>query len=430
MIDKIDLSKELIAFIDDSPCSYLATETMGRILEENGFREYDLTQELNLKKGDKGYIVNNDSAIIAFNIFDEKLEEKGFKIIGSHSDSPGFRIKSNPIMQSGNVLKLNTEVYGGPIIPTWLDRVLSISGRVSIKGDSPFHPVVKTIKIDRDLMTIPNIAIHMNRDLNKGFEYNPQIHTLPILSLDESKKLDKELLDELISDELNVEVEDIIDYDLYLFDRSPGRIIGLHDELISAGRLDDLGMVYTSLKAFMDTKGSGINIFISTDNEEVGSGTIQGADSPMISETLERIAIGLGKDREELLMAIENSFMISADMSHAVHPNFDEKADPTNRPKMGDGPVIKYAANKSYTTDAYSASVFKGLCDEAGVEFQEFYNRSDKRGGSTIGPITTGHLNVKAVDIGNAILGMHSIRELGSVDDILDIYKVFKEFYR
>lgn len=425
-----NLVKGLIDFIDDSPCSYFAVKNIKDELENKGFKKYDLSEKLDLSVGDKGYFVTNDSGIIAFNIFSNDVENKGFKIAGSHTDSPGFRIKSNPVMKNGNNVKLNTEVYGGPILSTWFDRVLSIAGRVALKSEDVFNPEIRLINVDRDLLLIPNLAIHMNREINKGFEYNAQKHTLPLISLDSTSEVDKELIEKLISEEFDISLDDILDYDLYLYDREKGKTFGLKDEFISVGRQDNLSMAYTSLRAFLDSKGQGINIFLCNDNEEVGSRTIQGADSSMLSDALERITLGLGKSREEFLRSLEKTFLISGDMAHAVHPNFEDAADPTNRPKLGGGPVIKYAANKSYTSDAYSASVFKNLCHEAGVEVQEFHNRSDKSGGSTIGPITSTHLQIRAVDIGGAMLGMHSIRELGAVSDVEDFYKVFSELYK
>lgn len=429
-MERLEIAKELVNFIDKSPCSYFSVKNTVNKLEEAGFREYKLSEELSFKLGDKGYFVVNDSALLAFNIASENVEETGFKIIGSHSDSPGFRIKSNPIMKNANVLKLNTEVYGGPIISTWLDRVLSIAGRVCLKGEDPYKPEVRLLNIDKDLLVIPNLAIHMNREINKGFEYNTQKHTLPLLALDTSKELDENRLLKIIANELGVKEEYILEYDLYLYDRQKGAIVGEKQEFISVGRQDNLSMLFTSLKAIIDTEAKGINILLCNDNEEVGSRSIQGADSQMLPDILERIVIGLGKGREDYLRALNKSFLISSDMAHALHPNFEDVADPTNRPKLAGGPVIKYAANKSYTSDAYSASVFKGLCRLANVNVQEFHNRSDKAGGSTIGPITETHLSIKGVDIGGPMLAMHSIREFSAVSDVLDFYKVFVEFYR
>lgn len=429
-MESLKIAKDLIEFIDKSPSSYFVVDNIKKDLDKEGFREYDLSKELKLKKGDKGYFIVNGSGILAFTIGSEDIENNGFKIIGSHTDSPTFRIKSNPVMKGGNISKLNTEVYGGPIISSWLDRVLSFSGRVTIKSKNSIRPEVKLVNIDKDLLTIPNLSIHMNREVNKGFSYNTQTQTLPIISLDSTKEVDKELITKLIAKELEVSVGDILDFDLYLYDRQKGSLLGEKGEFISIGKLDNLAMAYTSLRALVDEIGQGVNIFLATDNEEVGSMTIQGADSEMLNSILERISLGLNKNREEFLRSLESTFLISADMAHGLHPNFEEVADPTNKPLLGKGPVIKYAANKSYTSDAYSASIFKNLCNKANVEVQEFYNRSDKSGGSTIGPITSSHIGIRAVDIGGPILAMHSIRELGAVSDILDFYKVFSEFYK
>lgn len=429
-MNSLEFANKMIDFIDKSPCSYFAIENMANILLKEGFEEIDLKKDFKLKAGSKAFIKNNDSALIAFTIGSEDIEEKGFKIIGSHSDSPGFRIKSNPMMKSSGTLKLNTEVYGGPILSTWFDRPLSIAGRVVVKRKDLFEPEVKLLNIDRDLLIIPNLAIHMNREVNKGFELNPQVHTLPIIGLDTNKELDKEILNKLIAEELKISVDDLLDYDLYLYDRAKGSILGINNDLISVGRLDNLAMAYTSIKALIDTEASGVNIMVCTDNEEVGSRSIQGADSPMIDNTLERISLALGKSREDYLRAIESSYMVSSDMAHAIHPNFEDKADPTNKPVLGGGPVIKYAANKAYTSDAYSASIFKELCKQADVACQTFHNRSDIKGGSTIGPITASQLNIRSVDIGGPMLSMHSIRELCQVEDSYAMYKVFKELYK
>ncbi|MGO1581537.1 MAG: M18 family aminopeptidase [Peptoniphilaceae bacterium] len=429
-MNSLEFANKMIDFIDKSPCSYFAIENMANILLKEGFEEIDLKKDFKLKAGSKAFIKNNDSALIAFTIGSEDIEEKGFKIIGSHSDSPGFRIKSNPMMKSSGTLKLNTEVYGGPILSTWFDRPLSIAGRVVVKGKDLFEPEVKLLNIDRDLLIIPNLAIHMNREVNKGFELNPQVHTLPIIGLDTNKELDKEILNKLIAEELKISVDDLLDYDLYLYDRAKGSILGINNDLISVGRLDNLAMAYTSIKALIDTEASGVNIMVCTDNEEVGSRSIQGADSPMIDNTLERISLALGKSREDYLRAIESSYMVSSDMAHAIHPNFEDKADPTNKPVLGGGPVIKYAANKAYTSDAYSASIFKELCKQADVACQTFHNRSDIKGGSTIGPITASQLNIRSVDIGGPMLSMHSIKELCQVEDSYAMYKVFKELYK
>lgn len=428
-MEKKKLAKDLIDFIDKSPCSYYSVKNTEDLLKDHGFKKYCLKEKLSLKSGDKGYFVINDSGILAFDIGSENIEENGFSLVGSHTDSPGFRIKANPVMKNAGLIKLNTEVYGGPIFSTWLDRVLSLAGRVSLKSNKALEPELRLVNIDRDLLTIPNLAIHMNREVNKGFEYNQQKHLLPIMALDSNEKVDNDYLTKLLADELGVKAADILSYDLYLYDRQGGALVGPNEEFISVGRQDNLSMLYSSLRAFVEGSPKGVNILLATDNEEVGSRSIQGADSPMLGDLLERIALGLGKSREDYYRALAHSFLISSDMAHALHPNFEEVADPTNRPILGQGPVIKYAANKSYTSDALSAGIFKSLCAQAGVNCQDFHNRSDKAGGSTIGPISETHLSIKAVDIGGPMFAMHSIRELGAVSDLMDFYKVFKEFY-
>ena len=327
-------------------------------------------------------------------------------------------------------LKLNTECYGGPILNTWLDRPLGIAGRVVVKGDSVLRPLEKIVNINKPICIIPNLAIHMNRTINDGYSLNKQKDMLPLVGLlNESLEKDNFLLNTL-SKELNISNEDIIDFDLFLYEFEKGSLIGKNEEFISSSRLDNLSMAHASIHAITNTNSKyGINLVSLFDNEEVGSSTKQGADSNMLVNILEKICLSLGKDREEFFNTLYSSFMISADLAHAVHPNISEKHDPTNRPIMGGGPVIKINANQSYTSDAYSISIYKNICKEANVSYQEFVNRSDERGGSTIGPISSTHIDIPSVDIGSPILAMHSIRELGSVEDHYSIYKTFSKFY-
>jgi aspartyl aminopeptidase len=427
-MNKQEISKGLAEFIDNSVCSYYTVDSIEKILKEKEFKEYDLSQKIELKSKDKGYFKFNDSTIIAFDIASENIEEDGFRIIGSHTDSPTFKIKSNPIIKDGGLVRLNTEVYGGPIFSSWLDRPLSIAGRVTVRSENILKPKSILVNIDKDLLTISNLCIHMNRDINKGFSYDPQSHMLPILTAD-SDDIKEDYLNELIAEEIGLDKEDILDYDLYLYDRQKASMLGPDGEFISVGRQDNLTMAYTSLMAFVDSKAKGVNLYICTDNEEVGSMTYQGADSQTSEQVMKRIALGLGKSEEEYLRSLDNSFMISADMAHALHPAYKDKVDPTNIVEMGKGPVIKYSANKSYSSDAFSAAVFKDLCKKADVPYQSFYNKSGAKGGSTIGPISSKYLRIHSVDIGNPILGMHSVRELGSNQDNYYAYKVFLELF-
>ena len=431
MDNKIKFANELLDFIYKSPTAFHAVDTIKKVLNKEGFSELKECEKWNIEKGQKYYMTKNDSAIVAFVVGNGEVHEDGFKIIGAHTDSPTFRIKPNPEMTSEqSYIKLNTEVYGGPILNTWLDRPLAVAGRVTLKGENILFPETKLVNINKPIMIIPNLAIHMNRNINQGIELNRQVDTLPILGLinDEFEKNDYLL--KAIAKELDVDYKEIIDFDLFLYEYEKGSIIGIENEFVSSGRLDDLEAVHAALEGLIQSNVSkATNVLVCFDNEEVGSSTKQGADSNMLANVLERIVISLNGDREDFFRALSKSFIISSDSAHAVHPNKGEKCDPTNRPKLNKGPAIKIAASQSYTSDSNSSSVFKALCSKADVPVQEFVNRSDERGGSTIGPISSTHLNIRSVDIGTPLLAMHSIRELCGVDDHYYGIKVFKEFY-
>lgn len=426
-----EFARNLIGFIEKSPTAFHSVETSEELLKLNGFKKLDSREEWKLEQDGKYYTTKNSSAIVAFTINTNNLKEDGFRIIGSHSDSPSFRVKPNPEMEAEKTyLKLNTECYGGPILNTWLDRPLAIAGRVVLKGKSVLRPEETLVNINKPICIIPNLAIHMNRDVNEGVALNKQKDMLPLVGLlNDSLEKDNFLL-KTIAKELGRKIEEIIDFDLFLYEYEKGMLIGPNEEMISCGRLDNLSMAHASLHALIDAKSlNGVNVVAVFDNEEVGSSTKQGADSNMLLNVLERISLCLGQNREEFFRSLYSSFIISADLAHAVHPNVGEKHDPTNRPVMGKGPVIKINANQAYTSDSQSIAVYKTICKEAGVNCQEFVNRSDVRGGSTIGPISSTHIDIPSVDVGSPILAMHSIRELGCVEDHMDIYKTFKKFY-
>ncbi|MCK4257944.1 MAG: M18 family aminopeptidase [Halanaerobiales bacterium] len=431
MSKEINFANELIDFVYQSPTSFHAVENVKGKLAKNGFSELGLRDKWEIKKGEKYYVTKNDSAVVAFVVGTGEVEEDGFRLIGAHTDAPTFRIKPAPEMVVENsYLKLNTEVYGGPILNTWFDRPLSIAGRVTLKSDDPFYPETTLVSINKPLMIIPNIAIHMNRKVNEGIELNKQKDVLPMVALVNEKFEKDNFLLKLIADELSLDQDRIIDFDLFLFEHEKGKIIGLNNEFISCGKLDDLAMVHAGIEALVNTPvGKSTNVMICFDNEEVGSSTKQGAGSPMLRNILERIVYSLSKDKEDFFRAIYSSFMISADMAHAVHPNAPEKHDPVNKPIINKGPVVKINANQSYTTDSDSNAVFELICKNAGVPVQKFVNRSDVRGGSTIGPISATQIDIRSVDIGNPMLAMHSIRELGGVLDHYYLKKAFEEFY-
>lgn len=424
-------AENMLDFIYKSPTQFNAVEVSAEMLEKNGFEKLNPKENWKLEVGKKYYTTKNSSALVAFKVNSDEVEKEGFRIIGSHTDSPGFRIKPNAEMEScGAYLKLNTEGYGGMILSTWLDRPLAMAGRVFLRGENPFKPVEKIVNINKPVCIIPNLAIHMNRSINDGYKYNKQTDMLPLVGLINEQLEKDNYMVKLLASELNVEVEEIIDFDIFLYEYEKGCFTGANEEFISTGRLDNLSMYYSSVEALLDSESkSGISIAVGFDNEEVGSATKQGADSNMLLNILERICISLGKDRQQFFEAIENSFIISSDLAHAVHPNVNGMADPTNRPVMGKGPVIKVHAGQAYTSDGYSISVYKEICRECGVEYQEFVNKSDQRGGSTIGPISSTHIDIPSVDVGAPILSMHSIRELGCSEDFYNTYKTFMKFY-
>ena len=425
------LAFELIDFLYDSPSACHGVKATQKILEENGFVEIKEADKWDLQAKGKYYVIKNDSALIAFEVGTGDIEETGFRLIGAHTDVPGFRIKPNPQMISeGKYVKLNTEVYGGPILHTWFDRPLSIAGKVSLKGESPLKPETRLVNINKPLLIIPSLAIHMNREVNEGFKINRQVDTLPLLGLINDKLEKEDYLMNILAEELQVNKEDILNFELGLYEYEKGMLIGMNEELISSGRFDDLWMVYAGVRALVDSReNEATKVMICIDNEEIGSLTAEGANSTLLNNILERITLGLGKDREGYYRTLANSIMISADLAHAVHPNLGDKHDPTNRPVLEGGPVLKIAASGSYSTDSFNGAVFAGVCEAAGVPFQKFVNRSDVRGGTTIGPVTAANLTIPVIDMGSPVLGMHSIRELASVKDNYYTVKAFTEFF-
>ena len=428
---KKKLALELVDFLYDSPSACHGVKATQKILDKNGFVEIKETDKWDLQAKGKYYVIKNDSALIAFEVGTGDIEETGFRLIGAHTDVPGFRIKPNPQMISeGKYVKLNTEVYGGPILHTWYDRPLSIAGKVSLKGSSPLKPETRLVNINKPLLIIPSLAIHMNREVNEGYKINRQVDTLPLLGLINDKLEKEDYLMNIISEELQVNKEDILNFELGLYEYERGSLIGMNEELISSGRFDDLWMVFAGIKALVDSReNAATKVMICIDNEEIGSLTAEGANSTLLNNILERIALGLGKDREGYYRTLANSIMISADLAHAVHPNLGDKHDPTNRPVLEGGPVLKIAASGSYSTDSFNGAVFAGVCEAAGVPFQKFVNRSDVRGGTTIGPVTAANLTIPVIDMGAPVLGMHSIRELASVKDNYYTVKAFTEFF-
>lgn len=429
--------KRLLSFLDASPVNFLAVKNITEELQQHGYHRIDTTEALGtVKAGDKFFVTKNDSSIYAFQIGRKALAETGFHMICAHCDSPTFRIKPHAEIDcEGGIVKLNTEVYGGPIMSTWFDRPLTLAGRVIVKSKDVMTPTTILLHVKRPLLQISNLAIHFNRQVNDGVKLSRQKDVLPILGIINDELEKGNLLMNIILEELNkqqtVAREDILDFDLYLADATPACTFGAHNELISSGRLDDLSMCFAGLEALLASQPTDTTQVLAIfDNEETGSQTKQGAGSPFLSYMLKRIALAQGGTEEAYYQAVERAFMISADNAHAWHPNYSEKYDPTNHPMLGGGPVIKFNAAQKYASDAYSASVFAGLCKKAGVPCQRFVNHSDVAGGSTLGNILASSIPLRGVDMGNAILAMHSCRETGSTADHEFCVKVFTQFYQ
>ena len=428
-------------FMNASPVNFFAVETIKKCLTEAGYKEWKAGEPCpEVKSGDKLFSTKNGSAIFAFHIGKKTLAEGGMRIISAHSDSPCFRVKPNAeIKCEGGLVKLNTELYGGAIMSTWMDRPLSLAGRVVLAGESMTEPEVRLMRIERPILTIPNLAIHFNRQVNDGVALSKQKDMLPVLTIqqtvsDERGAVSGSILKALISEELGVKAEDILDFDLYLYDTTPAQCVGLQGELIQSGRLDDLSMAHAGMEALLtDAETPEVTKCLAIfDNEETGSQTKQGAGSPFFASLVQRLVARQSETCashfEDFAMCVEHSFMVSADNAHAWHPNYNEKYDPTNHPVMGGGPVIKYNASQKYLSDAVGASVFMQACKKAGAPYQTFVNHSDVAGGSTLGNILSSSLPVKGVDMGNPIWGMHSVRETASIQDHENCIKAFAAF--
>lgn len=416
---------ELAEFIKASPTPFHVTANIGSILEKEGFQLLQETKCWEIQPGGKYYVVRNHSSIIAFEI-GESLDNYNFQIAASHSDSPTFKVKENAQIEvKGHYTKLNTEGYGGMLCAPWFDRPLSLAGRAIVKEGEGLKECL--VNIDRDLLMIPSLAIHMNRQANDGQNYNKQTDMLPLIA---GRVMEEDELKKQVALELNTEAEQILGMDLFLYNRMQPSIWGMDEEFLSCPQLDDLQCAYASLKGFLTGKHKkGINVYACFDNEEVGSGTKQGALSTFLAEVLKRINSGLGKSEEDFCRAAASGFMLSCDNAHAVHPNYPQKTDEGNCTFMNKGIVVKSHAGQKYTSDGVSIAIFKAICEKAGVPVQYFANRSDMAGGSTLGNLAMSQVSMKAVDIGLPQLAMHSPYETSGVLDIEYLRKAAEKFF-
>ena len=431
--DNETCTEELLTFIQESPSAFHAVERIKQKLLAAGYAELKEEKEWALSEGGRYFVTRNDSSVAAFAIPAGQMPEegqnslagvKGFHITAAHSDSPAFKIKENPEMAGEQYVRLNTEKYGGMIMSTWLDRALSVAGRVIFLQDQKLTS--RLVNMDRDMLVIPNLAIHMGRDMNKGVEYNAQTDMLPLYG----EAGGEAGFMELIAKEAGVKPEEILAHDLFLYVREKGKQIGGNKEFVLSPRLDDLQCAFASATAMANSSPRDyINVCVIFDNEEVGSGTRQGADSTFLTDVLARIQEAFGKPASWLRQKIADSLLISADNAHAVHPNHPEKADPVNKPVLNGGIVIKYHGAQRYATDAITAAQVKELCREADVPVQVYSNRSDIAGGVTLGNISVAHVSVPTADIGLPQLAMHSALETAGSRDTAYAVRMFQTFF-
>lgn len=420
MADKYTISS-LFKFIKKSPGPFHAVDEVKNTLIENGYTELWESAEWKLEAGREYFVTRNLSSLIAFRIPAEGFN--GFMMVASHSDSPCFKIKEQAEMQSKPYVRLNTERYGGMLCATWLDRPLSVAGKVMVKDGSRIRSVLYSS--EEPLALIPNVAIHMNRAANTGFEYKANVDMVPLWGSGECDTLRKR-----VASDLGISADDIISTDLFLVNPAEGVQWGANGEFISCPRLDDLECVYASLQGFLAAgETDTVPVLAVLDNEEVGSTTKQGADSTFLDDVVSRICESFGYSNGKKLSALANSFLVSADNAHAVHPNHPEYSDPTSKVYMNGGVVIKYNANQKYTTDSVSDALFTRICEEAKVPVQRYTNRADMMGGSTLGNIAATHVSVNTVDIGLAQLAMHSSYETAGSDDISYMINALTAFY-
>jgi len=424
-------TKELVTFIRENPCSYFVIDHVKRALDACGFQQLLETECWELNPQGAYYVIRNDASLIAFRGLG--AVKNGIRIIAAHSDSPSFKVKQNPEMNTESYIKLNVEKYGGMILSTWLDRGLSVAGRVFVKRNDQIER--ELVNVDRTLLVIPNLAIHMNREINKGIEYNPQTDMLPLFASDMSQlklaEIEPKLqLEDIIATQLGVSAKDILSMDLYLYNRDEGMLFGSNEEFVISPRLDEQQCVFAAMKAMTDTSVSKESDYCQMiavfDNEEVGSCSMQGADSSFLESILLRIKETAGLSEQEYQCVLAKSFLLSADNAHALHPNHPEKNDPTNKPVLNGGIVLKFQANQKYTTDAKSAAYIQKLCQDNNLRCQTYHNKSDINGGGTLGNLAISHVSIPAADVGCPQLAMHSALETASVYDTCDMYELMK----
>ncbi len=424
-------AEKLLQFIKNATSPFHVVKESISILENDGFKPLDFTKPWELTVGSSYYAAPYESTLFAFTIGSELCSEPTLRIAAAHTDHPGFRIKPIAEITEHNYLKVNTETYGGVILNTWLDRPLSIAGRVSLKSNDIFKPIIRLLDIKEPVLTIPNLAIHVNREVNKGVELNKQTDMLPILAMmNDSLNKDSYFISYLAT-QLQVDVSDILDFDLYVYNAEDGCVLGINQDFISAPRLDNLTSVYALLEAITTTKrNDGVNLIALFDNEEIGSRSKQGADSILTNILLEKIFFSLGMDRTTLYEIIMRSIFLSVDVAHGLHPNYPSKYDPINVAQLGDGIVLKIDSTQKYASDTEAIAIIIQLCLAHNIKYQKYVNRSDMTSGSTLGSIASAWMPMKTVDLGIPLLAMHSARELMGAADQGELNQLIQAFFK
>lgn len=426
----MNYTDKLLALLEKATSQFHTVEAVNQQLAEQGFEELELRENWNLKKGGKYMLIHHGSSIFAFTIGEEFKAEDGYRIAAAHGDFPGFRLKPNSGMEVGGYLQLNTETYGGAILSSWMDRPLSVAGRVILKSDDLFKPEVRLIDLEKPVLIIPNLAIHFNREMNKGVELRKQVEMLPVYGT-ASGEMTKETFLDYIAEALGVQAEEILDYELNIYNTDKGNYVGLKEEFVSAPRLDNL----TSVQALIDgitanTRKKGLNVMCVFDHEEIGSRSKQGAASTLLPHILEKIYLSLGMTALDFKNAMEDSLFMSVDVSHAYHPNYGAKYDLTNKHVLNTGFAIKEACSQSYATDSEAIAIVQQICEQEGIAYQKFLNHSDSAGGGTLGAISSAILPIRTVDMGVPLWAMHSSRETMGVKDYESLVEFLKAYYK
>ena len=428
-MNQMEHAEKLLQMVEEGTSPFHVVASVERQLAEAGFQKLSMNCDWRLNNGGKYYLVHHGSSLVAFAVGEQFRYGDAFRIAAAHTDFPGLRIKPRPELTKEGYRQMNVEVYGGAILNTWLDRPLSVSGRVVLRSEDVFHPEIRYVDFQKPFLTIPNLAIHMNREINKGVELNKQQDMLPILGLS-GEEQSEEFFMEHLAKQLRVEKEDILEYELGLYNTDTGDFLGLSEEFISSPRLDNLTGVQAVTTGLIEgSRKSGINVAAFFDHEEIGSKTKQGAGSMLLSAIMERIMLAFGREREKFLEACADSMLLSVDVGHAIHPNKTEKNDITNKDVLGRGFCIKEASSQSYATDSEAIAILQQICEKEKIPYQKFANRSDGTSGSTLGSIASSFLPVKTVDIGVPLLAMHSSRELMGTADQESLVRVVEAFY-